>query len=192
MTKIMLIVTLRVFMLLTCFAYGSFAQVPEPDKSPMDISYAPQNYPILKFQDKQPVTMPLARVIYSRPQKNGRQLFGNEIRYNVLWRLGANEATEIELFKNANISGRPVAKGRYTLFCIPNADNWTLVFSKDNYSWGAFSYKQANDVARVSVPVTRPTGQMAEYFTMFFNESNHLVIMWDDVRVVVPILFPIK
>lgn len=186
----MIVKKLSLLLLFFCAVMVVNGQVPEPDKSPMDISYAPQNYPILKFQNKQTASMPLARVIYSRPQKNGRTLFGNEIKYNEIWRIGANEATEFELFKNANVAGRAIAKGRYTLYCIPAADKWTLIFSRDNYSWGAFSYKQANDAARISVPVTRPSGLQVEYLTMHFNESNHLVILWDDVRVVVPILFP--
>jgi hypothetical protein len=165
------------------------AQVPEPDKSPMDISYAPSGYPIQKFQGKQKNNLPLARVIYSRPQVNGRTLFGNEIRYNEIWRLGANESTELELFRSAIIGGKTIPKGRYTLFCIPNADKWTIIINKDNFSWGAFSYKQGNDVVRVIIPVERVSGQRAEFFTIYFNEKNHLVIMWDSMRATVPVDF---
>ena len=68
------------------------------DKSPLDISYYPVDYPVLKIQDK--MNEPLvARVVYSRPQKNGRTLFGDLVSYGKVWRLGANEATEIEFFK---------------------------------------------------------------------------------------------
>lgn len=168
------------------------AQATEPDKSPLDISYAPYNYPILKIQGKQISNQPLARVIYSRPQKNGRLLFGGEIKYNEVWRLGANESTELELFRNASIGGKPVAKGRYSLFCIPTPDKWTLIISKDVYSWGAFIYKQQNDLLRIQVPATRQPGQAVEFFTMYFNESNNLVILWDDVKVVTPFKFAEK
>jgi hypothetical protein len=165
------------------------AQLPEVDKSPLDISYAPNVFPIQKFQSKQPPAGPLARVIYSRPQKNGRNLFGGEIKYNELWRLGANESTEIEFFKNVNIGGNSIAKGRYTLFCIPQADTWTLIFSKDNYSWGAFSFNPSSVIARVPVAVIRPSGSQVEYLTMYFDDKNHLNIRWDDVKVVLPIQF---
>jgi hypothetical protein len=174
------------FMLMVYFCT---AQIPPPDKSPLDISYAPHQYPIQKFQGKQPPAMPLARVLYSRPQKNGRVLFGGEIKYNELWRLGANEATEIELFRNATVGSKSIPKGRYTLYCIPKADKWTLIFNKDNYSWGAFSYKQSNDVSRVDIPITRPSGMQVEFFTMYFDERNHLVILWDDVKAILPITF---
>jgi Protein of unknown function (DUF2911) len=180
--------------LLICFglllvSMAARAQGSEPDKSPMDISYAPHNYPILKFQGKSTSSMPFARVVYSRPQKNGRTLFGNEIKYNEIWRLGANESTEIEFFRSATIAGKTIPKGRYTLFCIPTPDKWTLVLSKDNFTWGAFSYKPSNDFTRFSVAVSKVTSPPVEYFTMYFNESNHLVIIWDDLKVVAPIVF---
>ena len=68
----------------------------------MDMSYYPNGYPVLKIQDK--ATEPLvARVIYSRPQKNGRTIFGELLEYGKVWRLGANEATEIEFFQVVKI-----------------------------------------------------------------------------------------
>jgi hypothetical protein len=176
-------------LIFVAFVPRLFAQLPEIDKSPLDISYAPNLYPILKFQGKQPVGTPLARVIYSRPQKNGRQLFGAEIKYNELWRLGANESTEIEFFKSVNIGGNNISKGRYTMYCIPQAERWTLIFSKDTHTWGAFSFNQASVVARVPVPVIRPSGLQVEYFTMYFDEKNHLNILWDNVKVIVPMQF---
>src|SRR5678815_3407801 len=72
---------------------------PALDKSPMDMSYFPANYPVLKIQNKA-VEPLMARVVYSRPQKNGRVVFGELVEYNKVWRLGANEATEIELYKD--------------------------------------------------------------------------------------------
>jgi len=74
------------------------------DKSPMDMSYYPVGYPILKIQDKatEPMVM---RLIYSRPQLNGRKIFGELQEYGKVWRLGANEATEIEFFKRHPSNG---------------------------------------------------------------------------------------
>src|SRR6478672_8590469 len=104
--------------------------LPPVDKSPMDMCYYPNNYPVLKIQDK--ATEPVvARVIYSRPQKNGRLIFGDLVEYGKVWRLGANEATEIEFFRSVKIGDKKVEKGRYTLYAIPATDKWTLIFSKD-------------------------------------------------------------
>src|ERR1044071_9686518 len=102
---------------------------PGLDKSPMDMSYYPVDYPKLKMSGS---TEPLiARVIYSRPQKNGRTIFGDLIKYGSVWRLGANEATEIEFFKDVTITNKKVQKGRYVIYCIPHENNWTLVLNED-------------------------------------------------------------
>lgn len=165
-----------------------FAQ-PKPtdlDKSPLDISYYPANYPISKMRG-QANGEPLARIIYSRPQKKGREIFGQEVKYNEVWRLGANEATELELFKNATIGGKKVPKGRYTLFCIPTEAKWTIILNKDNYNWGSFTYKSDKDVARIDVPVQK-NDEINEALTMYF-EKNNLLILWEAIKVAVPVSF---
>ena len=158
----------------------------ELDKSPLDVSYFPPNYPLLKMRG-QATTDPLARIIYSRPQKKGRNIFGEEVKFGEVWRLGANEASEFELFKDAKIAGKKVPKGRYTLYCIPSETKWTLIFNKDNYSWGSYSYKPEKDVARIDVPFQK-TAESVEALTMYF-ENNKLNILWDVVKVEVPISF---
>ena len=158
----------------------------ELDKSPLDVAYFPSNYPLLKMRG-QATTDPLARIIYSRPQKKGRTIFGEEVKYQELWRLGANEATEFELFKEAKIAGKKVPKGRYTVYCIPTENKWTIIFNKDNFSWGSFSYKPEKDVARVDVPIQKNT-ENVEALTMFFG-SNTWNILWDGLKVEVPISF---
>ena len=125
---------------------------PETDKSPLDECYFPNNYPLLKIQGKTAEPL-VARIIYSRPQKNNRVVFGELIEYNKVWRLGANEATEIEFFQNVKINGTSVKKGRYTMYCIPTETNWTLIINKETDIWGAFVYDQKKDVVRVDVPV---------------------------------------
>ena len=71
------------------------------------MAYYPANYPVLKIQDKLTETL-AARVVYSRPQKAGRTIFGSLVKYGEVWRLGANEATEIEFFKNVKIGGKKI------------------------------------------------------------------------------------
>src|SRR4051812_26385606 len=77
------------------------------DKSPMDMCYFPVDYPVLKIQDKTPGPL-IVRAIYSRPQKNGRRLFGELVEYGKVWRLGANEATELEFFQDVKIDSKKI------------------------------------------------------------------------------------
>lgn len=158
------------------------------DKSPLDISYYPVDYPVLKIQDK--VSGPLvARVVYSRPQKNGRKLFGELVSYGKVWRLGANEATEIEFFKDVKISDKKVKKGRYTLYALVDSDKWTMILNKETDTWGAFKYDASKDVLRIPVPVEKQT-EITEVFSIEFEKKGkgaNLVIYWDDVLVKLPI-----
>ena len=160
------------------------------DKSPMDMSYWPANFPMLKLSGKASGE-PIARVIYGRPQKNGRPLFGDIVQYNTIWRLGANEATEIEFFVPVKIAGKLVPKGRYTLYGIPNEHSWILILNTDNFSWGNFSYNAKKDLLRTEVPVIK-TLDSTDAFTLYFEETNlgaGLIIMWDQVKVMLPISF---
>ena len=162
-------------------------QPTELDKSPLDLSYSPQSYPIAKFQG-QKTGKPNARILYSRPQVKGRTIFGGEVKYGEVWRLGANESTEIEFFRDAMIGGKKVLKGRYTMYCIPAATSWTIIINKDLDSWGSFIYNAKLDVLRVSVPVQKNT-EPVEAFTMYFDAQNDINILWDDVKVEVPVKF---
>jgi hypothetical protein len=163
-------------------------KVPALDKSPMDMSYYPADYPILKTQNKT-TTQPIVRVVYSRPQKDNRIIFGQLVEYNKVWRLGANEATEIEFFKDVTIAGKKVLKGRYTIYAIPTESKWTIILNKDTDTWGAFVYDEKKDVLRTDVPVqSLPTP--VEAFSMNFNKTDKsmdLFIAWDNVSVNLPI-----
>jgi len=165
-------------------------KLPQLDKSPMDMAYYPVNYPVLKIQDK--ATEPLvARVIYSRPQKEGRTIFGGLVEYGKIWRLGANEATEIELYKEVKIRDKKLPKGRYSIFAIPTETQWTIIFNKDTDVWGAFKYDEKKDALRVSLPV-QSTGTPVEPFSISFVKSSggaDMLIAWDEAMVSVPLSF---
>jgi hypothetical protein len=164
--------------------------LPPTDKSPMDMSYYPNNYPIQKISDK--ITEPLAaRVIYSRPQKDNRTIFGGLVKYGEVWRLGANEATEIEFFKNVKLGGKKINKGRYTLYAIASENSWIIIVNKDTDIWGSFKYDAKKDLVRFNVPVQR-TESVVESLAMTFEKSAagfNLIIAWDNIRTSVPFTY---
>jgi hypothetical protein len=166
------------------------SKFPPVDKSPMDMSYYPSGYPLLKIQDK--ATEPLvARVIFSRPQKNGRTIFGDLIEYGKLWRMGANEATEIEFFVPVKIGGVKIKKGRYTLYCIPFEEKWTMILNKETDTWGAFKYDETKDITRLDIPVMKQTDFLENFIVVFEKaaKGSNLVIAWDTMKVMLPINF---
>lgn len=172
------------------FIASAQSKFPALDKSPMDMSYYPVNYPVLKIQDK--ATEPLvARVVYSRPQKSGRNVFGELLEYNKIWRLGANEATELEFFRDVKVGATKVKKGRYTLYCVPTKDRWTIIINKDTDIWGAFKYDQKKDVLRMDLPVQKQT-EIQEAFTILFEKNGagaNLIFTWDDDIVKLPFTY---
>ena len=164
--------------------------LPPVDKSPMDMSYYPANYPVLKIQDK--ITDPLAaRIVYSRPQKGGRNIFGGLVKYGEIWRMGANEATEIEFFKHVRLSGKKISRGRYTLYAIANENSWIIIVNKDTDTWVSFKYDAKKDVIRKEVTIQK-TDVTVESLAMAFEKSItgfNLIIAWDNVRASVPFTF---
>lgn len=170
-------------------------RVPPMDKSPMDISYYPPNFPVLKIQDK--VSEPLlARVIYSRPSKGGRTIVGDLLEYGQVWRMGANEATELELFRDVRILNGRLKKGRYTLYAIPGQEHWTIIFNRETDTWGAFRYDAKKDALRVDLKPERMK-EVHEILSMFFDRNGQqvdLILMWDDIKLSIPFVVdePVK
>lgn len=182
---------LLLFISILAISSRSTAQsaLPPLDKSPMDMCYYPVNYPVLKIQHKADAPL-IARVIYGRPQKNDRSIFGDLVPYDMIWRAGANEATEIEFYRDVKIDNKKLLKGRYTLYAIPSATKWTIVLNKETDTWGAFGYDAKKDILRTDVKVIdRP--DIVEVFTICFEgvEKNKtsLMIAWDNKEVHLPI-----
>jgi hypothetical protein len=177
--------------LFSLISLSSFAQqkATDLDKSPMDESYSPTNYPILKMDGKIK-TAPVARVIYSRPQKLGREIFGGIVAYNKIWRMGANEATEIEFFKNVKINNKTLNKGRYTMYAICTDSAWTIIFNSEKDIWGLY-YNSEKDVMHVNVPVHQ-NNESVEAFTIYFEDftgGTTLNVLWDTTKVSLPLYF---
>ena len=159
------------------------------DISPMDMSYFPADYPKLKMA-KATTAPPLARVVYSRPHLEGRHIFHEVLKYEEPWRLGANEATELDLFSDATIQDKKIKSGRYILYCIPHKESWTIVLNSNIDSWG-LEPDPSKDIARFTVPVMKMKVSV-EYFTMVFEKKEpgaELVMAWDDAEVRLPIQF---
>ena len=149
------------------------------DKSPMDMASYPTSY---RVSDK------AVRITYSRPQLKGRSL-SDLCPAGKVWRTGANEAAEITFYKDVTFGGEAVKAGTYSLFTIPGADQWTVILNENLNQWGAYTYDEGADVARVSVPATMD-GTSLEAFSIAFKEVEdgvHMVMGWDKTRVAVPI-----
>jgi len=148
------------------------------DKIPHDISYYRESM----------VTPPMVKVIYGRPQKNGKQVFGNTVAYNKLWRTGANEATEVKFYQDVLFGGLKVAAGTYVLYTIPGEKEWEVILSSNLDVLGAFQYNPVFNVARTKIASSK--AEEMEVFSIDFRESNgeiQMILGWDTTRVKIPI-----
>lgn len=119
---------------------------------------------------------------YSAPSVKGRKIWGELVPYGKVWRTGANEATTFEVDANVKVEGQALSKGKYSLFTIPEENgDWTIIFNKNAKQWGAFSYKQEDDVLRVKVKSSKSSS---------FNEAlalsvsnGKVFIRWENLEV---------
>jgi hypothetical protein len=134
-------------------------------------------------------------VFYNRPYKKGREIFAENglVPFGKVWRTGANEATYFETNKTLVIKGQELKAGKYSLWTIPNAQSWQVIFNSDYPSWGINFNGEANrepsaDVVNVEVPVSLTETEI-EQFTISIEKTGdemELIFMWDKTVVAVP------
>lgn len=170
-------VFILLLLLIPVFAYTQDSVKPRP--SPLTIIAAQYKDTYLK-------------ITYSQPHKKGRQVFGSLVPYNQVWRTGANEATEITLTRDIIIKGFTLKAGTYSIFTIPEKDKWTIIINQDVGLWGSYNYNSKRDITRFEVPVQSLDNVIYEAFTIQIEQKNNvadLILMWDKVKVAVPIQF---
>jgi hypothetical protein len=157
-------------------------KAPGLDPSPADISYLRENGR---------GTAPVAKVVYGRPSKKGRTMLGGVEKYGKVWRTGANETTEIRLYKPVTFGDKQIAAGTYSLYTIPDKDEWTIIFNSKLDTWGHYEYDESKDVARIKVPAGKSEAEV-EAFTIWFdggNGSGNMNLAWENTHVKVPVKF---
>ncbi|MBA3694461.1 MAG: DUF2911 domain-containing protein [Acidobacteria bacterium] len=122
---------------------------------------------------------------YSRPLVNERKIWDGLVPYGKVWRTGANTNTTISFSDPVVIEGKPLDRGTYGLHTIPNADEWTIIFSRNSTSWGSFTYEQAEDALRVNVKPK--AADMHNALTFVFDElqpdSATVELKWEKIEV---------
>ncbi len=122
---------------------------------------------------------------YHRPGVKGRKIWGELVPFGKVWRTGANEATTITFTEDVLVEGQPLAAGTYALFTIPGANEWTVLFNRNAKQWGAYEYKEGEDVTRIKVkPVT--TAASEEWMSFRFQDPSldtaKIVLAWEKLE----------
>ena len=160
------------------FSGTAFSQLRMPAPSPTE--FIRQDFGLSSIE-----------LTYSRPGLKGRNVFGNVVLYDSLWRTGANGATKIKFNDPVEILGHKVDTGSYAIYTIPHKNGeWTIIINKGFNNSGLTGYQESEDVFREKVKAGKMTNRV-ETFTMQFTniqpQSCDLSLMWDNVVVNVPI-----
>ncbi|MBL4754292.1 MAG: DUF2911 domain-containing protein [Flavobacteriales bacterium] len=162
---------------LICLTLNVNAQIQTPAPSPT--ATLSQTVGLVDFE-----------VIYSRPGKKDREIFGKLVAYGEVWRTGANASTKIKFNEDVTLGGKEVEAGEYSIYTIPGESEWTIIISKSLENWGADKYTETEDAARFTVKPTKLT-DVVETFTIDFSnltkDGANLILSWDNVRVSFPV-----
>ncbi|HET9055116.1 MAG TPA: DUF2911 domain-containing protein, partial [Cyclobacteriaceae bacterium] len=130
------------------------------------------------------------QVLYNRPSKRGRKIFGELVPYGKVWRTGANEATTFETNKTLTMGGETLMPGKYTLWTIPDSTVWTVIFNSQYGQWGINHEGEADrdparDVLRIPAYAVIQD-RTFEQFTIAFEKMGgqaEMVLLWDNTVV---------
>lgn len=122
---------------------------------------------------------------YCRPAVHARKIWGELVPYNKVWRMGANEATTIQFTTDVYVEGNKVPAGKYSLFTIPTEKDWTIIINKVDKQWGAYNYKQEEDLVRFKVkPVESTFAENLCYsFDNLTSSSASIFVRWENLKI---------
>ena len=173
----------NIFTILFFVSFCAFSQIKTPPPSPSS-----------KFE--QMVGLTEIEVEYNRPSKRGRVIFGNLVPFGKLWRTGANSSTKISFSTDVEINGNDIKPGTYSIFSIPNKDNWDVILYSEAELWGVpKDWDDKKIVFKSNYKSHKSQGSdRVESFSIFIdnitNNNSDLIIAWDDTYVKVKIEVP--
>jgi len=126
---------------------------------------------------------------YGRPAVKGREIWGALVPYGEVWRLGANDATTLEISEDTKVAGKDLRAGTYALFAIPAKDKWTIVVNAQAKQWGAYFRDPKKDV--LSFDATPAAGAHQEWLEFRLHpestKSVRVEMAWEKLRLSFPV-----
>ena len=151
---------------------STFAQLNFPNASP-------------DGEFKQQVGFLDISVKYSRPGAKGRTVFGGLVPYGELWRTGAHDATTIQFSDTLTLNDQVIPAGTYSLFTIPEKDEWTIILNKATEMHGTSDYTPDQDLVRFKVK----SEKSSRYYETFTIEVTDLIangaslyLIWENTQ----------
>lgn len=163
------------------FSFTSFGQVQTPQPSPFS-------------KTEQKVGLTDVTIEYSRPGMRGREIFGNLVPYNEVWRTGANANTLISFSDDVTIDGKELEKGTYAVYTIPKEDEWEVIFYEDTNNWGTPQEWEEDQVALRATADVQELPFAMETFTIMLDELKNdgatLNFVWENTAAMLPFEVP--
>ena len=130
-------------------------------------------------------------VDYGRPRARGRELLGNVIEYEDIWRTGANAATQFTTSKPITLAGLVLPAGMYTLWSVPHKNGSAdLIVNKETGQWGT-DYDRSYNLGTAALHVETVKAPLDE-FTISISgaDARHgtLAFEWGTFRWTAPII----
>lgn len=127
-------------------------------------------------------------VEYSRPRARGRDpIFGTKaVHWDEVWTPGANWATTLEVDKNVRMNGKPVAKGKYSVWMVVRkTGDWTIVLDPKVRRF--HMDRPDSSAAQVRFPVRVEAAPFIDVLTWSMpelrNNGGTLVMQWERARI---------
>lgn len=172
---------LLVFLLINYFVLN--AQILTPHPSP-------------RAQVTQKVGLTTVEIDYSRPAVRGRKIMGNLVRYDEIWRTGANKNTIISFSDPVQIKGNTLPAGQYGLYTRPSSNQWKVYFYKSTNNWGLPNPWDDSEVALSLIITPSFFEYKIENFTITISDINsdaaQLNLIWENTLLSIPFKVPTK
>lgn len=128
------------------------------------------------------------KIKYSSPYVRGREIWGNVVPWDSVWRTGANQPTSLETETALTIGQQTIPAGSYALRSLPKANSFTLIISKKGESQGPAADSLV--VARVAMQ-TQKSDKPVDPFKIWFDSGSNggatLNLGWADRIYSVPV-----
>lgn len=123
---------------------------------------------------------------YGAPSVKERTIWGELVKFDEVWRAGANENTTFSFDKDVKIGKNTIKAGKYGFFIIPSENKeWIVILNSKNDSWGSNAYKQEEDILRMNVKPDYLDSNQEELD--YAIGEKEIVIKWAKVKIVIPV-----
>ena len=159
----------NIFLAFLLIAANVFAQLDLPKLSPKSTLIQNFGYTTVTVE-------------YHRPDVKGRKIWGGLIPFDKVYRMGANDAATLEFSTDVSINGNTIPAGKYSLYSIPEQNEWTVILNKISKQWGAYNYDDKQDLLRFRVKTvpTNFTESLIFWFSDLTINSAQLNFTWEE------------